>query len=492
MLTVSWELDLWGRVRYGRAAASADAGVGCGRLRVRAPVDRRARRQELVPGDRSGACRPRWRAPTIRDGEELVRLAEDRIAHRRRQRRRRLRRARLGRDVPRHPAPDRAGARAGDSRAGAADRPLSRRGGDGHRRSCPGSPPPFPPGLPSELLERRPDVVAAERRVAAAFNRVHEAKAARLPTIALTTGVSAISSDLFVLQDHDNPVWNVGANLLAPIYKGGALKTQVEIRTAEQKQARRRLRVGRPARVRRGRERARRPRSRRASASRSSRRRSPTIGARFEIVQTQFKVGSTDLRFVTQRQLALNATQSALIRMQAEQRVQRVNLHLALGGSFDAAPSSHQRFGPRSRPDLPTLPGRSRSSPPLEPRPACSRRTSSVRETRSRCRPARRSPSRRRAAAPGSRGTASQSRVLTYAKTSMSSENAPRRKKRTRTDSRSTDGCSDEQSADAVDDGAQLRRTSSRSAAPRSGGTRTCRAPRASRGSCSRSGCSGR
>jgi outer membrane protein, multidrug efflux system len=58
----------------------------------------------------------------------------------------------------------------------------------------------------------------------------------------------------------------------------------------------------------------------------------------FEVVQTQFKVGSTDLRYVTQRQLALNATHSALIRMQAEQRVQRVNLHLALGGSFAPPP----------------------------------------------------------------------------------------------------------------------------------------------------------
>jgi multidrug efflux system outer membrane protein len=51
-------------------------------------------------------------------------------------------------------------------------------------------------------------------------------------------------------------------------------------------------------------------------------------------VQTQFKVGSTDLRYVSQRQLALNANRAALVRMQAEQRVQRVNLHLALGGSF--------------------------------------------------------------------------------------------------------------------------------------------------------------
>src|SRR5690349_9896625 len=91
--------------------------------------------------------------------------------------------------------------------------------------------------MPLELLERRPDVIAAERRVAAAFNRVGEAKAARLPKISLTTGVSAISSELFVLKERDNPVWNAGGSLLMPIFRGGALKRQVEIRTAQQKQA---------------------------------------------------------------------------------------------------------------------------------------------------------------------------------------------------------------------------------------------------------------
>ena len=76
-----------------------------------------------------------------------------------------------------------------------------------------------------------------------------------------------------------------------------------------------------------------RPRSPPANARRSSPALSRTTSARSRSCRTQFKVGSTDLRFVNQRQLALNSAQSALVRMQAEQRVQRVNLHLALGGA---------------------------------------------------------------------------------------------------------------------------------------------------------------
>ena len=65
-------------------------------------------------------------------------------------------------------------------------------------------------------------MVAAERRVAVAFNRIGEAKAARLPTISLTTGLSAISSELFLLKDHSNPVWNLGATGGADLQGGRA------------------------------------------------------------------------------------------------------------------------------------------------------------------------------------------------------------------------------------------------------------------------------
>ena len=207
----------------------------------------------------------------------------------------------------------------------------------------------MPAGLPSELLERRPDVIAAERRVAAAFNRVGEAKAARLPTISLTAGVSSISSDLFVLKDRDNPIWNFGAGLVAPIFRGGALKTQVEIRTAEQKQAVAAyasvgLRAFGEVENALSAEIAARDRERILAQTLSDSQRA------LEIVQRQFKVGST--RSAVRDAAAARrstSTQSALIRVQTEQRVQRVNLHLALGGQLRgplAAGGRRQRTPP--------------------------------------------------------------------------------------------------------------------------------------------------
>ena len=98
--------------------------------------------------------------------------------------------------------------------------------------------PPHPPaGLPSELLERRPDIVAADRRVAAAFNATNQARAAQLPTIGLTGSVGGASESLSNLLDPANLAWSLGINLLAPIYDGGRRREAVEIATADQEQA---------------------------------------------------------------------------------------------------------------------------------------------------------------------------------------------------------------------------------------------------------------
>lgn len=105
------------------------------------------------------------------------------------------------------------------------------------RNSLPATPPTPPAGLPSELLERRPDIVAAERQVAAAFNSLDQAKAAKMPAISLTSNIGGSSNQLSNLLDPANVAWTVGGNLVAPLFDGGARQSQVEISTAEQKQA---------------------------------------------------------------------------------------------------------------------------------------------------------------------------------------------------------------------------------------------------------------
>jgi NodT family efflux transporter outer membrane factor (OMF) lipoprotein len=334
-LIMSWEIDIWGRVRYGRAAAAADA--------MSTAADYEFARQSLAALvakswflATEATLQAELARKTIADQEALVRLAESRE------------------QVGVGNSEDVYAARAGVAGYQDALRQIEFARENairsleilmGHypaaaamtETALPAQPPPVPAGLPSELLERRPDVIAAERRVAAAFNRVGEAKAARLPAIALTSGVSAITSDLVVLKDHDNPVWSLGLNLLAPIYQGGALKTQVEIKTAGQKQAIAEyasigLRAFGEVENALAAEMAARDRERILTQALADNQRA------LEIVQTKYRVGSTDMRSVTQRQLAVNASQSALIQMQTEQRIQRVNLHLALGGSFALRP----------------------------------------------------------------------------------------------------------------------------------------------------------
>ncbi len=203
--------------------------------------------------------------------------------------------------------------------------------------ALPAKPPVVPVGLPSELLERRPDVVAAERRVAAAFNKVAEANAARLPKIALTAGVSSISSDVFVLKDQDYPVFSLGANLAAPLFHGWALQANVEIRTAEQKIA-----IADYGRIA---SRAFSEVESALSATFAADEREAILGravtsnARaLELAQTRLRVGSGDLRAVLQQNVALYAARTSLVKVQTERLVQRVNLNLALGGSFEARP----------------------------------------------------------------------------------------------------------------------------------------------------------
>ncbi|MBQ0719707.1 MAG: TolC family protein [Gammaproteobacteria bacterium] len=98
---------------------------------------------------------------------------------------------------------------------------------------------PAPPvaGLPSELLERRPDIIAAERSVVAAFHRSAEAKAAFLPRVVLSDRIASGSEHLSGLFDPGLYVWKLAGTLLIPIFDGGRRKINSQLATVEQEQA---------------------------------------------------------------------------------------------------------------------------------------------------------------------------------------------------------------------------------------------------------------
>lgn len=82
-------------------------------------------------------------------------------------------------------------------------------------------PPAIPPGLPSELLERRPDIAAAERRVAEANDRIGIARAAFYPTISLSGAVGVGSTSLVNLFSPESLLWSLGPTLSQTLFDAG-------------------------------------------------------------------------------------------------------------------------------------------------------------------------------------------------------------------------------------------------------------------------------
>jgi len=81
--------------------------------------------------------------------------------------------------------------------------------------------PALPIGLPSELLERRPDVAAAERTLASSNAQVGVAKAAFFPSIKLIGSAGYNSDDLDTLLHSDSRQWSIGPSIYLPIFQGG-------------------------------------------------------------------------------------------------------------------------------------------------------------------------------------------------------------------------------------------------------------------------------
>jgi multidrug efflux system outer membrane protein len=98
-------------------------------------------------------------------------------------------------------------------------------------------PPPVPAGLPAQLLERRPDVVQAEELLVAANADIGAAKALFFPSISLTGLLGAVSGDLSNLLKSDSTVWGITPGIFQPIFQGGRIKRNYEAAIARNDQA---------------------------------------------------------------------------------------------------------------------------------------------------------------------------------------------------------------------------------------------------------------
>ncbi|MGD9944077.1 MAG: efflux transporter outer membrane subunit [Burkholderiaceae bacterium] len=98
-------------------------------------------------------------------------------------------------------------------------------------------PPPTPAGLPSALLDRRPDVRQAEAGLVAANARIGVARAAMRPTISLTGILGGQSRDLSDLLSAGARIWTLGVGLTLPVFDAGRLQARTEQAEARERQA---------------------------------------------------------------------------------------------------------------------------------------------------------------------------------------------------------------------------------------------------------------
>ena len=111
------------------------------------------------------------------------------------------------------------------------------------------TPPAIPVGVPSELLERRPDIAAAERRVAAANAQIGVAEAAFYPTVTLSASSGFESSSLAKWFTAASHFWSVGPGISQTVFDGGLRRAQTDAARAAYDATRRDVSPDRAGRV---------------------------------------------------------------------------------------------------------------------------------------------------------------------------------------------------------------------------------------------------
>jgi len=189
------------------------------------------------------------------------------------------------------------------------------------------------PGLPSELLERRPDVAEAEAQLISANANIAVARAALFPNIELTASGGFASSSLSTLLHSSSRVYSAAASLTQPIFEGGALRAQVEFAQARRDELVANYRKAilsalanvedALAAVQQSTEQVNRQQTAVAKARRA-----------YQIAQAQLHAGTVSILTVLNTETALFSAEDTLIQAKFAQVQALVSLFQALGGGW--------------------------------------------------------------------------------------------------------------------------------------------------------------
>jgi NodT family efflux transporter outer membrane factor (OMF) lipoprotein len=329
---LSWEADLWGRLNDSTRAAKADwraaaADYQAARLSLAANIARRwfdvieSRSQTRLARDTVGSFEKSLETIENRYrqgiGEALdVRLARNNLATARailsqRQREQRNLVRTLETLLGRYPA--------------------------GAMAQLPDTLPDIssgvPSGLPAELLERRPDLLAASARLEAAGFRLSGADKNRLPGITLTAGGGTASDVLKDLVDLDFFVWTLAANLVQPVFRGGRLAAERDLAEARDDEALNSYAQTALTAFREV-EDALDSETWLVEQFRASRTAAEEARAAETLALDQYRRGLTGIITLLESQRRKFNADSALIEVINLRLQNRINLHLALGGDF--------------------------------------------------------------------------------------------------------------------------------------------------------------
>lgn len=194
-----------------------------------------------------------------------------------------------------------------------------------------------PAGLPSQLLERRPDVLAAEAQLRAANANIGAARAAFFPKITLTAVGGYESHELHALSDPGAAMWKLAAGLTQPVFMGGALRSQLRQAQAGQREMVANYQKTAQSAFREAEDGFANLRLTRDQTE-GKRSRADSLGIALRIAKLRYDEGLSSFMDLLDAERVRLQAELDVVTLQNQQLSATVSLFTALGGGWDAEP----------------------------------------------------------------------------------------------------------------------------------------------------------